>query len=89
MNNEGIVKGINDADNILKRLSNEEIILRKISENPSITAEGLSIEIGKTVRTVKRILKSLIQAKAITRIGGNKNGHWKIIEAKENANNKS
>ena len=42
------------------------------------TANKISEKIGKTPRTVQRVIRKLVEKKYIKRIGENKNGHWEI-----------
>ena len=55
-------------------------ILEILKSNPKITLEELSIKIGKSVRTIKIDFKNLQERGIIERIGGKKNGYWKIIK---------
>lgn len=57
---------------------NKELILKKIKDNPYITQEELSTEIGISLSTVKRIIIELKENNYIERIGSKKNGAWKI-----------
>lgn len=50
---------------------------RFIKDNPSCTRNDMSKAIGKSVKTVQRILK---ESKKIKRIGHDYGGHWEIIE---------
>lgn len=65
-----------DANKTNKR---EEIILELIRNNPNITLQEIADAIGKSLRTVKTTIKSLQGHGKIERVGGKKNGHWKIL----------
>jgi predicted HTH transcriptional regulator len=39
----------------------------------------VSVKIGKSLRTVKSIIKSLIEKKMIERVGSKKSGYWKVL----------
>ena len=54
-----------------------EKIIKSIKENPRITREELAAIIGKSVKTVARIIKD---SKLINFVGSSKTGHWEIIE---------
>lgn len=56
----------------------EKCVLGFLKEDSYSTAAGIAQKIGKSSRTVQRILDSLKSKKAIERIGGTK-GYWKII----------
>lgn len=62
--------------------SREMNILEILKSNPKITLEEISIKIGKSVRTIKIDFKNLQERGIIERIGGKKNGSWKIINLK-------
>ena len=47
-----------------------------MAENPSITAEMLSAEIGITVRNIKANIKKLKGIGLVDRVGADKNGDW-------------
>lgn len=72
-----VMKSINVGVNINK---NERQIIELILNDPTLTAEKLSIEINKTKRTAERYLKSLQEKEYIERSGSNKNGYWKVLK---------
>ena len=72
-----VMKSINVDVNINK---NERQIIELILNDPTLTAEKLSIEINKTKRTAERYLKSLQEKEYIERSGSNKNGYWKVLK---------
>ena len=51
-----------------------------ILNDPTLTAEKISIAIDKTKRTAERYLKSLQEKGYIERNGSDKTGIWKIIK---------
>jgi ATP-dependent DNA helicase RecG len=57
-----------------------EKILTFIKENPKITQKELSQKTGLTRRGVEWNLRQLKEKKIIQRIGGRKEGYWRIIE---------
>lgn len=44
------------------------------------TADVISEKIGKTTRTVQRVIRKLVEKQYIERVGGNKYGYWEIIK---------
>lgn len=54
-----------------------EKIIKSIKENPRITREELATIIGKSVKTVGRIIKD---SKLINFVGSSKSDHWEIVE---------
>ena len=56
----------------------ETRILNYIKNNPHITSDELAKELEVSLRTIKNILKTLVDNQTIERIGGKRYGHWKI-----------
>lgn len=73
-NNNTIVKEIKQS-NLTKV---EEIVLQIVKDNNRITTAEISIEIGKTRRSVMNIIKSLTEKGVIERVGSRKTGHWQV-----------
>ena len=57
-----------------------EKILRILKEHPQATAGQLAEELGLTVDGVDYNIRKLKKQGQIVRIGGDRGGHWKIIE---------
>jgi len=62
-----------------KNITKESRILEIIKNNPSITTEQLSKEIGVSLRTIKNILKVLENNNQIKRVNGKRYGYWKVF----------
>ena len=75
--NVGVNVGVNVDVNLNK---NERQIIELILNDPTLTAEKISIEINKTKRTAERYLKSLQEKGYIERNGSDKNGYWKVLK---------
>ena len=60
----------------------EMAVLDFVSKNPSSTQMEIAGHIGKSVRTVKRIMSSLSEKGLLTRENGKRNGRWVIITTK-------
>jgi ATP-dependent DNA helicase RecG len=60
----------------------EEIILKKIKENPSVTAEDLAKILNINLRNTKKYLAKLKETEKIKRLGSRKNGIWQVVERK-------
>mgnify|MGYP000502001431 CR=1 FL=1 len=76
-----VMKSINVGVNVGVNLNkNERQIIELILNDPTLTAEKLSIEINKTKRTAERYLKSLQEKGYIERNGSDKNGYWKVLK---------
>ena len=56
----------------------EKTIIDLIQANPQITLTEISEKIDKSLRTVKNAMKTLQEKGIVERIGGKKNGSWKI-----------
>ena len=65
----------NVTDNITE--TDEKKIIRLIKDNPSCTRNDMTKAIGKTVRTVQRILNA---STIIKRVGEDYGGHWEVID---------
>lgn len=59
--------------------SRETRIKKVIKENPYITTDQLSKEIGVSLRTIKNIIKAMEINKQIKRVNGKRYGYWKVI----------
>ena len=66
-------------DNVPQNILNKDLekIIVAIKENSKVTREELASIIGKSVKTVARIIKD---SKIINFVGSSKSGYWKIIE---------
>ncbi len=63
-----------------KNCTLEEIaVLRVIQHDPSVTQKSISLEIGKSERTVKTITTRLQEIGILKRINGKRNGYWEVI----------
>ena len=60
--------------------SDEAIIYNIINENCKVKKSELAIAIGKSDRTVQRILNSLIQKGYVKRIGNIQKGYWEVVK---------
>lgn len=49
-----------------------------IKANPKITLDELALKLGKSRRTVTRIIKRLQEENIISRKGSNKTGYWEV-----------
>ena len=58
---------------------NEQNVLNLLKESGKLTLEEVSVKIGKSLRTIKSIIKSLIEKKTIERVGSKKSGYWKVL----------
>ncbi len=56
----------------------EQIIFNLIQNNEGISKAEMAVRIGKSEKTVQRIISSLSQKQVIERIGSNKTGSWRV-----------
>lgn len=56
----------------------KQIIFNLIQNNEGISKAEMAIRIGKSEKTVQRLISSLIKRQVIEREGSNKSGSWKI-----------
>lgn len=57
----------------------ESAILELIIKNPSIKQDELATETGKSLRSIKRIMKSLQEKNHIRRENGKRYGKWEVL----------
>ncbi len=72
---------INVNNNVInhKNLSDEDKIIEAIRKSPNIKQTKLAEIIGKSSRTVARVIESSAR---IRRVGSNRTGHWEIVDDK-------
>jgi len=58
---------------------NAQGVLAVCRERPSVTVNELTIRLGVSIRTVKRALAALQNAKRLRRVGGRKFGYWEVL----------
>ena len=63
--------------------TNEEAILSIILKNPQATQGAIAKEVGASLSTVKRIMRSLQKSGKLRREGTNRNGSWVVTNQKE------
>ncbi len=66
-----------------KITANQRKILDEIEKNPFITQEELSAKLGIARLNIIKNMKKLQENNIIRRIGATKNGHWEIVEEKD------
>jgi ATP-dependent DNA helicase RecG len=59
-------------------IERDNLVLEILKENSSITLEEVATKMGKSVRTIKVIVKKLQDNGKLERVGGKKIGHWKV-----------
>ena len=66
-------------DNVPQNVSQKDLakIIDAIKEKPIITREELASVIGKSVKTLARIIRD---SKIINFVGSSKTGHWEIVD---------
>lgn len=74
----------NDVTNVTNNVTNslselEKIVLQSITEEPTISKYRIAENVGRSHRTIQRVLDSLKGKGLIRRIGGTKGGHWEVI----------
>jgi ATP-dependent DNA helicase RecG len=57
-----------------------EKIIALLKSNGCLSSAALATQIGKTSRTVERVLRELRESGVIERIGPDKGGHWVVKE---------
>jgi ATP-dependent DNA helicase RecG len=71
-------------DTVNAEKDTQVIILRLLSDNPQITVEAISAELGINERNVKKNIKTLKDTGQIERAGSDKRGYW-VVKSSENS----
>ena len=80
LSNRELHIGYNGEPETAEEISERDITIMEIlRNNPTITLQAVSDKIGKSLRTVKVAVKSLQERGLVERVGGKKNGTWKIV----------
>lgn len=58
-----------------------KLIYEQIKQEPSLTYEAYSKKVGLSRVTVARSIKTLVEKGCIVRVGSDKSGNWKIVQA--------
>ena len=66
----------NVPENVPENVLDEEKIINLIKIKPTCTREEMAKAIGKSVKTVQRLIKA---SGRIRRVGGDKGGHWEVL----------
>ncbi|MEG2284551.1 MAG: winged helix-turn-helix domain-containing protein [Eubacterium sp.] len=53
-------------------------MLTIIRENPKLTQSQIAVLTGRSERSTKRMMKSMMEEGTIERVGGRKYGCWKV-----------
>lgn len=78
---ESINVGANVGQNVDVSINDtERKIIEMLINDPTLTAEKISMKIEKSKRTAERYLKALQEKGFILRTGSDKKGYWKIIK---------
>jgi ATP-dependent DNA helicase RecG len=79
--NEGISEPVNEP---LSEPVNEtlKLILNLIKENPNITKKQIEKKINFSRATITRYIKKLKEQNLLKRVGSDKSGYWKVLDAK-------
>ncbi len=70
----------NDTNVSVKLTSTQKFVLKLLSENGSLSTSELANAIGRTQRTIQRVLIELKDKKYIERIGSTQTGYWKVLK---------
>ena len=69
------------GDRVGDKLSEtQKRILSLMQQNPSVSAQRLSEEIGISMRKIEENIRTLRERNKIERIGNAKSGHWEVLE---------
>ncbi len=77
-----MVKGL--VKELVKELSENQVkILNLIESNSQITKKEMAERIGISTTAIDKHIDTLKQKNILERVGGRKEGHWRIIEKEE------
>ena len=62
-----------------KYIIEEQVIINIINDNENIKQEEIAKLTGKSIRTIKTIMRQMQEKKIIRRVGGKKNCKWVIL----------
>ncbi|MFA5570576.1 MAG: winged helix-turn-helix transcriptional regulator [Sphaerochaetaceae bacterium] len=71
-------KGLSYTPSVTRNENVETRILFELSKESSLTQQELSVLVGLSLSTVKRVMKSMIEDGSISQVGGRKRGYWKL-----------
>lgn len=75
--------GVNSEDKPHGTKERRSYIIRRMKENPAITANDLSTILSTSKRTIERDIAWLTGKQIITRTGADKNGRWVVLKELE------
>lgn len=83
--NKKVMESMNVGENVGENVDvnlnrTERTIIELVLKDPTLTAEKISIKIGKTKRTAERYLRALQDKGYLKRDGSDKKGYWKVIK---------
>ncbi len=79
---KGLAKGL--VKELVKELSENQVkILNLIESNSQITKKEMAERIGISTTAIDKHIGTLKQRNILERVGGRKEGHWRIIEKEE------
>ena len=80
LSNRELHIGYSGEPETAEEVSDRDITIMEIlRNNPCITLQEVADKIGKSLRTVKVAVKSLQERGLVERVGGKKNGTWKVV----------
>jgi ATP-dependent DNA helicase RecG len=55
-------------------------IIKKLKEQPALTAQELAALLNRSLRTIERHIKELREGGVLVRVGSDKSGYWQVKE---------
>ena len=81
INNDTVNNKFDTVNDTVKKQN--DTVFSLIKQYNKITANEISVKLGKSLATIKRKIKDLKDRKVIERIGSDKTGSWKILKEDE------
>lgn len=74
-----------DSDKVIgwvgdKLSETQKRILNLMQQNPSVSVQSLSEEIGISKRKIEENIRTLRERSKIVRVGNAKSGHWEVLD---------
>ncbi len=70
----------NVTDNVTDKRCRNHRILELVKQNPAISTNQISVELGVSSRTIKRDIAVLQKDGKLKRSGSEKTGHWENLD---------
>ena len=74
-------QSVGEVEPIYKESRSRERIIALLSQDHTMTAKSLSVELGITVKAIEKHLSKLKEEGIILRVGPARGGHWEVVKS--------